>query len=242
MKTNSNFFKGTVCIGLILTFAVIFAGCTSATTPVNPSQQSSVTPVSASQTGAQKPVSAITTSGLPAMTMASLSNGITISYPSDWKKEMVSETSLRDYGRITTNIANFYSPDITSDRANRASPNVDTSKYTTLSVDVDPTPVTDFEQYFNLVTLALQKEYGSIEITKHNYQLKISATQTFSGYKSYQMDFDTKNMRGTYIFTNVDGTIYIFAFKNPSPYSEEVHEMYDSIRIVPLQGSSEKHR
>jgi hypothetical protein len=44
--------------------------------------------------------------------------------------------------------------------------------------------------------------------------------------------FDTDKMRGTYIFTNVDGMIYIFAFKNPSPYSAEVRDMYKSISIV----------
>jgi hypothetical protein len=148
---------------------------------------------------------------------------------------------MRDYGRITTNIANFYSPDISSSRATLASPNVDTSKYTTLSIDVDPNPVTDFENYFNQVTLALGNHYGHIDITKHNYQLKISPSDTFAGYKSYQMDFDTTNMRGSYIFTNVDGTIYTFAFKNPSPYSAEVQDMSKSIQIVPVV-STDKHR
>ncbi len=181
-------------------------------------------------------------SGKGATTTTTLSHGITITCPSDWEKEIVSETSPRDYGRVTTNIANFYSPDITSDRAYLAQPNVDVSSYTTLSIDVDPGPVTDFEQYFNLVTIALQKYYGHIDITKHNYQLKISPADNFEGYRSYQMDFDTKDMRGSYIFTNVDGTIYIFAFRNPSPYSAEIQDIYKSIKIVKSTAPEQKNR
>ena len=159
--------------------------------------------------------------------------GITISYPQDWQMEESSETGLRDYGRTTINIAKFFSPAITPERRKDAGPNVDQSTYTTLSIDVDPNRVSDFEKYFNLAVVAIQKEYGTIEITKHNYQLKISVNKKFSGYKSYQLDFDTKNMRGTYIFTYVDGTVYIFSFKNPSPYSTEVQDMIKSIIIVP---------
>jgi hypothetical protein len=224
MKVFSNFFKGIAGISLILACAIIVAGCTSTASPA-------ATPVTICQTASQ-----------PATTTASLSNGITIAYPRDWVIENVNETAVRDYGRSTINIANFYSPDITSYRASLASPNVDTSKYTTLSIDVDPTPVSDFEDYFNQGTLALGTHYGHIEITKHNYQLKISSTGSSQGYKSYQMDFDTTDMRGTYVFSNVDGTIYIFAFRNPSPYSAEVQDMIKSIRIVPPQVSTEKHR
>jgi len=166
---------------------------------------------------------------------ANLADGVSVSYPADWQKEEISELALRDYGRTTLNIANFYSPDISSGQQNPDGTNPDTSAYTTLSIDVDPNTVTDFEQYFNLVTLALQKSYGSITITKHNYQLKIS------GYDSYQMDFDTKTMRGSYIFTDVDGTIYIFAFKNPSPNSLEVENMYKSVVITPTVTTT-KHR
>jgi hypothetical protein len=182
-----------------------------------------------------------TTSKIPPTTVY-LSRGVTITYPSDWQKEEVSETSMRDYGRITTNIANFYSPDITSERAYLAQPNVDTASYTSLSIDVDPNPVKEFDQYFNRVTLALQDYYGHITITKHNYQLKISPTDTFEGYPAYQMDFDTASMRGSYIFTDVDGIIYIFAFKNPSPYSAEVQNMYKSIKIVSPVVPEPKHR
>jgi len=224
MKLDPHFLIGTATIALVLVCAVICAGCTSA----NPSQPASPTSVPTYQS-----VPPVTTTSKVADTTTTLSNGVTISYPSDWQKEVTSETSMRDYGRITTNIANFYSPYLAGERVLPSYQNVDTSKYTTMSVDVDPNPVTDFENYFNLATLALQSKYGPIKITKHNYQLKISSSRTFEGYTAYQLDFDTDNMRGTYIFTNVDGTIYIFSFKNPSPYAAEVLDMYKSISIVP---------
>jgi len=245
MKTNNNFFLISGCIALILVCAVIVAGCTSSTTPAKSDSSaapSTAIPVATVQAPVQTPAIIVATSTQVPTTTASLSNGVTITYPSDWEKKETSETSLRDYGRTTTNIANFFSPDITSERATSAYPNVDKSKYTSLSIDVDPNPVKDFENYFNQVTLALGTNYKHFDITKHNYQLSISKTDTLPGYKSYQMDFDTDNMRGTYIFTNVDGTIYIFAFKNPSPYSAEVHEIWDSIKILPNVVSTQKQR
>lgn len=152
--------------------------------------------------------------------------GITISYPQDWILEETGVNVTRDYGRDVINVANLYSQAIPPGRK-MAGLNPDTSDNTVLTVDVDTAGVTDFEGYFNHVTVALQDEYGKIEITRHNVQLKIS------GYKAYQMDFDAKDLRGTYIFTNVGGTVYIFAFSNPSPYSSEVEAMYRSIIISP---------
>jgi len=232
------------CIVLVLLCAALFAGCTSTTTPATTSTpQITATPtqVLTSPTNAQTTVAPAITNTKVATTTAKLSNGVTLSYPQDWEKKELYESGLRDYGQNTINIANFFSPDITSARAQAAQPNLDKSSYTTLSIDVDPNQVSDFEHYFNLVTLALQQKYGHIDITKHNYQLQISATDTFSGYKSYQMDFDTTGMRGSYIFTDVNGTIYIFSFKNPSPYSNEIQEIVDSIRIVP-QVTTQKSR
>lgn len=250
MKTTSRYFSATMYIVLAIMLLVLVSGCTSSSAPktntdipASPTQTPYLTETipgtiaSTVQTPATTPVSGAA-SGI---TTTSLSHGVTISYPSDWQKEEVSELALRDYGRTTLNIANFFSPDISAERGTKDTHNPDTSAYTTLSIDVDPNPVTDFEQYFNLVAIALQQKYGHIEITKHNYQLKISPTETFPGYKSYQMDFDAANMRGSYIFTDVDKTIYIFAFKNPTPYSAEVQDMYKSIKIVPVTDNS-KHR
>jgi hypothetical protein len=152
--------------------------------------------------------------------------GITISYPQDWILEETGVNVTRDYGRDVINVANLYSPAIPSGRK-MAGLNPDTSDNTVLTVDVDEAGATDFEGYFNHVTVALQDEYGKIDITRHNLQLKIS------GYKAYQMDFDAKDLRGTYIFTKVDGTVYIFAFSNPTPYSSEVEAIYRSIIISP---------
>jgi|WetSurMetagenome_2_1015567.scaffolds.fasta_scaffold60279_2 hypothetical protein len=248
MPADNTSLTAAVCLALILACAICCAGC------IVPSLPATTTPVptTAVQTMIPTPVTAIltptpgtpeptlTADTTPALKTATLSDGVTITYPSDWEKEELSELALRDYGRTTTNIANFYSPDITQERKDSDGPNPDASTYSSLSIDVDPSPVTDFEQYFNLVTIALQNSYGAITITKHNYQLKVSPSDTFEGYKSYQMDFDTKTMRASYVFTNVDGTIYIFAFKNPSPYSVEVQDMVKSIVISPAGAS--KHR
>jgi hypothetical protein len=168
------------------------------------------------------------------MTTANLDHGVTLSYPVDWRKEETGVRVLRDYGRNVISIANLYSPDITSDRAFAAAPNPDKSRYTTLSIDVDPVATSDFERYFNLATLAVRNKYGNVDITKRNVVLRISITNTFpAGYKSYELDFDTNDMRGRYIFTHVDGTVYIFAYRNPSPYSKEVEDIYKSIIITP---------
>ncbi len=149
---------------------------------------------------------------------------------------MIEETGVvvdRDYGRTVLNIANLFSPDLTPAQIARGGPNPDQSPNTILTIDIDDAGVTDFDRYFGLASLALGREYESFTITKHNAQLQISVTNTSRGYKSYRMDFDAKEMRGTYIFTDVDGTIFIFSFSNPSAYSSEVEEIYKSIVISP---------
>ena len=229
---------------LILVCAIFFSGCVAG--PANPTTSNNLQTPAATVSPA--PVVAQTTAATGtgvsryAASVANLPYGVSIMYPGDWEMKVACETSMRDYGRSTTNIANFFSPDITSDRAAKAQPNVDKSTYTSLSIDVDPVPVSDFEQYFNLVAIALQNKYGHIDITKHNYQLQISQTASFQGYKSYQMDFDTTGLRGSYIFTNVEGTIYIFAFRNPTPYSNEIQDIYKSIRIEPPTSAIQKSR
>lgn len=240
-----------LCLAVILVCSLIIAGCTSPatpekSTPVTTSVGATAVPTTVSTPAAPaEPVMAtpaITSARLASSVFSNVTYGLTIAYPADWQKEELSELGLRDYGRTTLNIANIYSPDITAERKKLDGPNPDPSTYTTLSIDVDQVPVTDFEQYFNLVTLALQKTYGTITITKHNYQLDISKTDAKpEGYDAYQLDFDTKTMRAKYIFVDVDDTIYIFAFRNPSPYSSEVEEMYKSIVITPGT-SSAKHR
>ena len=216
---------------LVLTCAVGVAGCASQQKKAPEKPLLLVTPET---TGDQNPAQQPAFGSQTGMTTASLTHGITISYPVDWKKEEKEVKVLRDYGRNVINIANFYSPDIRSERAVAAAPNPDKLHNTQLSIDVDPVPAPDFERYFNLATLAIQGRYESVEITKKNVVLRLSITNTHpAGYKTYELDFDTPDRRGRYLFTNVDGTIYIFAFRNPSPYSKEIEDIYKSVVIEP---------
>ena len=63
------------------------------------------------------------------------------------------------------------------------------------------------------------------------YSLKIG------GYDSYELDFQTKDVKGTYIFTNAKGTMYIFAWKGPTKpiavhaLQGEITDMYKSIKL-----------
>ena len=133
---------------------------------------------------------------------ASLPYGVTISVPADWKRENVLSSGARDYGTTTVNIANFYSPN--------AIPG-DQSSYIALRVDIDQSPGADFEKYFNNATLAVQKTYDALtDVQVHSYTLMIS------GYKSYELDFQTKEVKGTYIFTSTENGMYIFSFKVPN--------------------------
>jgi hypothetical protein len=218
---------------LVAVVAVFFMGCI---VPVPqqgvpsvpaPSPASPVTvPVSSAPvgTGTTKPITLT----------ATLPYGVTISYPQDWERNDVGTADVRDYGRTTVNIANFFSP---------AAIPKDPESYTTLGIDIDQSVDTDLEQYFNLATLALGKYYGSpFDITKHSYQLKIS------GYKSYELDWQTRSTRGIYIFTEAKGDIYIFSFKsqNTPPasgaFSDEIVEMYKSVTLNPPDVSFVKHR
>ena len=233
LKRKYLVYQGTV---FLLVAAVLLSGCISSqSTPMDKPLPPLLPDPARDQTIETTAIPAPTATLLPRQTEPSASPaailttdlpyGITISYPRDWIMEETGVNVTRDYGRDVINIANFYSPAITPQRRDLAGP--DTSRNTILTIDIDQADVTDFERYFNLVPFALRKEYGSIDITRHDLQLKIS------GYKSYQMDFDTDTLRGTYIFTKVGGTMYIFAFSNPTPYSSEVEAMYRSVIISP---------
>ncbi len=154
---------------------------------------------------------------------ASLPYGVTISVPPDWTRQDVLSSGIRDYGTTTVNIANFYSPNAISG---------DQSSYTALSVDIDQNPGADFEKYFNNATLAVGKTYGvPTMIEAHSY------TITISGYKTYELDFQTPAVKGTYLFTSTENGMYIFAFKVPNKqmavqvFQSEIVDIYKSIRI-----------
>ena len=154
---------------------------------------------------------------------AALPYGVNISVPADWTRQDVLTSGVRDYGTTTVNIANFYSPDtIPGDKAS----------YNTLSIDIDQNPGADFEKYFNNATLAVGKTYGDpTQVEAHSY------TITISGYKSYELDFQSSEVKGTYIFTSTKNGMYIFAFKGPNnPLAVQASEgeivaIYKSIRL-----------
>jgi len=200
-------------IVLLLAFTVFCSGCTSPATP---------SPAPAAPPATSAPAVTVTPA-VEQMLTASLSSGVTISYPSDWERQDVLTTGVRDYGRDTINLANFFSPlEIPGDPRS----------YNALSIDVDKNPTGDFDAYFNQATLAVGKTYGT-QMEAHSYSLKIS------GYDSYELDFQTNDVKGTYIFTKVDGTIYIFAFKGPNKpaavkaFAGEIVDMYKSILVNP---------
>jgi hypothetical protein len=165
---------------------------------------------------------------------ASLPYGVTISVPADWTRQDVLASAVRDYGTTTVNIANFYSPNTISG---------DQASYIALSVDVDQDPGADFEKYFNNATLAVGKTYGvPTMIEAHSYTL------TISGYKSYELDFQTPDVKGTYLFTSTENGMYIFAFKVQNKplavqeFQNQIVNIYKSIRISPPTAVVTQHR
>jgi hypothetical protein len=221
MKT----FLGYPCIGIavvvLVVVSVLFTGCTT-----KPGQGATVPVSTSAPVSTPAPVSTGGSTPLP--------YGVTISVPADWTRQDVLTSGVRDYGTTTVNIANFYSPD--------AIPG-DPASYITLSVDVDQNPGADFEKYFNNATLAVGKTYGvPSQIEAHSY------TITISGYKSYELDFQTAEVKGTYIFTSTENGMYIFAFKVPNKpravlaFQGAIVDIYKSIRINPPAADVIQHR
>ena len=176
-----------IAIVMLVAAAVLFAGCTSDT---------SQTPG-----GQAAPATIPGTGAVPGS--ASLPYGVSLTVPADWTREDVLTSDVRDYGTRTIRIAQFTSPvTIPGDAASQ----------NTLSVDLDQNPGGDFEVYFNQATLALEKSYGT-RLDAHS--IVKSSTLQISGFKSYEVDFQTAEVKGSYIFTSTDKGMYIFAFKGP---------------------------
>jgi hypothetical protein len=170
----------------------------------------------------------------PGTLSASLPYGVNMTYPAGWTRQDVLTTGVRDYGTTTLSIANFYSPVIIPG---------DQTSYTALSVDVDQNPGTDFEKYFNNATLAITKTYGDpTRVSAHSY------TVTIGGYKTYELDFETADIKGTYFFTSTENGMYIFAFKVPNKplavqaFQAQITDIYKSIRINPTVVNDPQHR
>jgi len=214
MKTSHGFSLWSAGVIIILALTVFSMGCTQPS-----SQTASVTTAPTTGTGSKAPLQVAAGS----MISASLPYGVTISYPKDWERQDVLTSGVRDYGLNTINIANFYSPNEIPG---------DTSSYNSLSIDLDQNVKEDFDQYFNHATLAIGKTYGT-QMEAHAYLIKIA------GYDSYELDFNTVDVKGTYIFTKTDGGIYIFAFKGPtkpiavSALAGEIVDIYKSIQLNP---------
>lgn len=210
------------CSGIIIVLALVvfFTGCTQ------PSQGPMVTP--SATTGQVSP------GAVPSLVPTTLPYGITISVPGDWERQDVLTTGIRDYGQETINIANFFSPDEIPG---------DPQSYNSLSIDIDQNPQGTFDQYFNNATIAVGNTYSNpINIQAHSYALKIS------GFDSYELDFQSSDVKGTYIFTNAKGSIYIFAFKGPNKpaavnaLNSEIVDMYKSIQLNPSPATIVKQR
>ena len=126
------FFPGS-CI-LILVCCIFLSGCTGSTaSETTPTATATPVPIQTTivATAAATPVATVTTTGLK--TYKNAEYGIALSYPGDWEVQEPDSLALRDYGRSTINIVNFYSP------------GKDT--YAVFSVDIDPTSTSDLEYY-----------------------------------------------------------------------------------------------
>jgi hypothetical protein len=210
MKTIYSYPCISIAIVLLIAVFVLFAGCTS-----QPASQPAV----------------IQSSGTVS---ASLPYGVTITYPSNWTRQDVLTSGVRDYGTTTLSIANFYSPVVIPG---------DQASYTSLSVDLDKNPGTDVEKYFNNATLAITKSYGDpTRVSAHSYTVMIG------DYKSYELDFETNEVKGTYFFTSTENGMYIFAFKTPNKplavqaFQAQITDIYKSIRINPPTVDVTQHR
>lgn len=225
MKTSKSFFL-TGGITLILISIVLIAGCASTSAPTQNQVTVISTPASAivvqtpDMTAVQTPVA---TPSTPVPTKSvSLGNGMTLSYPATWEMETPGDTAMRDYGRVTTNLANFFSP---SDAKNQ---------YTSISVDLEPELISDNDMYFNLATVGVQKTYGSIDISHHS-QLSsaVDMVSACTKCKHYNLEFETKDSDKWYHFVDADGTFYIFSINNPDLNHEQSMELLKSVRVTP---------
>jgi len=229
-----------VCIVVILVLGIFVAGCTTtpATSPGTPAQTTvpAQNPPTPSPTTNPETVTTLTAAATtPAVQYATYTNspyGITLSYPKDWEAQEAGDLAVRDYGKETINIVNFYSPGKDS--------------YVTFSVDVDPSTTTDLEKYYNSAILALQASYPHWQMTKHDAAAKVS--DNFAYRIDYRISHDdsTKSDYGLQIYTIVKGTPYIFTYqaKDLTPTDEtytanldEAQAMIKSVRISPVNGT-----
>lgn len=215
---------------IILIGCIFLSGCTSST-PSENTPTATATPVPTQTTlvatAAATPVATVTTTGLK--TYKNSEYGITLSYPGDWEIQEPDSLALRDYGRSTINIVNFYSP------------GKDT--YAVFSVDIDPSSTSDLESYYNHAVLALQSYYPHWTMTKHNAQLVVSDD------KAYRIDYKVEHedsIKYDYayqVYTIAGKTPYIFTYQvqdipptdeTYNEYLDESQDMVKSVVITPV--------
>lgn len=175
-----------IAIVMLIAAAVLFAGCTA---------EPEKTPVSQAAPAA----SLAATTAVPVS--GALPFGVSLTVPAGWTRGDVMTSDNRDYGRRAVRIATFSSPVTIPGNAESVN---------TLDVDLDKSPGADFEAYFNDATLAVGKYYQT-QLDPHS--IVKSGTIQVSGYKAYQLDFQTGEVRGSYIFTATDRGMYIFSFR-----------------------------
>jgi len=194
----------------ILVLTILCTGCTQPS-PSSPPASPSVSPT-ATATAMPSPTS--TTTSLP--------YGIAITIPQDWVQTTVAPSGTTDYGRNVNHVAYYVSPLVTPGDAKSSN---------TLSIDVDPGVQESLDVYFNNATLAVGNTYGK-QMQAHSTTLKVG------GYQAYELDFQTtyengvntsgNYVNGNYIFTDVNGNIYVFAFKGSA--SLPVAQALQSVR------------
>jgi hypothetical protein len=176
---------------------------------------------------------AATTSAVQYATYTNSQYGITLSYPKDWEMQESGQLAVRDYGRNTLNVVNFFSPGKDS--------------YVTFSVDVDPSSTTDLEKYYNLAVIALQDYYPHWVMTKHDAQLRVSGNSAYSIDYMTPLDDNINTDYGHQVYTIVQGTPYIFTYQgtNISPTNDvyaanlgEAQDMIRSISISPMTSTT----
>ncbi|WP_292368090.1 hypothetical protein [Methanoregula sp. UBA64] len=222
-----------MCVFLLLIGCIVFAGCTDST----PSRVVSATPTTAAtapltttamvQTSAATPVTPAAATGLS--TYKNAQYGISLRYPSTWDVQEPDSLAMRDYGKSTINIVNFYSPG--------------KETYAVFSVDIDPYSATDLESYYNHAVLALQSYYPHWTMTKHNPQMVVSEN------KAYRIDYKVEHedsIKYDYayqVYTIADKSPYIFTYQvqNIPPsdgtyneYLDESQDMIKSATITPV--------
>jgi len=240
-----------VPVVMILMLGIFFAGCTSdsdassntptqiPTPPQTPDQTvppttiptTTMTTVPVPETTTQAVVK--TTTAVQYKTYTNSQYGITMSYPKGWEAEESGKVAMRDYGRETTNVVNFYSPG--------------KATYVIFSVDIDPSTTDDLESYYNKAVIALQAYYPHWEMTKHSASTKVSDTN------AYRIDYRVTHMEtnkidyGVQVYTIVKDTPYIFTYQGNElrPEDEvfaanldEAQDMIKSVKIAAVTNAT----